>query len=59
MRLNRIKGVNKVELTLKLDKTTKGAKRFSDDAGHNLYLRKEEVTTLKDPDTLKVSVVKA
>ena len=44
---------------MKLDKTTKGAKRFSDEAGHNLYLRKEEVTALKDPDMLKVSVVKS
>ena len=48
-----------MELTLKLDKTTKGAKRFSDEAGHNLYLRKEETAKLGEPDTLKVSVVKA
>ena len=59
MRLNRIKGVNKVELTLKLDKTTKGAKRYSDEAGHNLYLRKEETAKLGEPEALKVSVVKS
>lgn len=38
------------------DKETKGAVRFADGQGHNLYLRKEEAEKLGNPKAVKVTV---
>ena len=38
------------------DKETKGAVRYADGAGHNIYLRKEEAEKLGNTKTVKVTV---
>jgi len=48
-----------MDLTLTKDKTTKnGVVRFGDGDGHNIYLQPEEVQSLNNPTTIKVSVSK-
>jgi hypothetical protein len=51
-----------VELVLSKDKETKGAIRYADMQGHNLYFRKEEVEALGTPAPkhilVKVEVMK-
>ena len=38
------------------DKVTKGAVRYADGNGHNLYLRKEEADKIGNPQSIKVTV---
>ena len=45
-----------MEIVMRQDKVTKGAIRFGDDAGHNLYFRKEEVAAMGNPQAIKVTV---
>jgi len=49
----------KAILVMEKDKVTKGAVRFSDKKqpySHTLYLRKEEVAELGDPDKISVEI---
>jgi len=45
-----------MEIVMRQDKVTKGAIRFADEAGHNLYFRKEEVAQMGNPQAIKVTV---
>jgi len=38
------------------DKVTKGAIRYADGEGHNIYLRKEEAAKLGNPLSVKVTL---
>ena len=45
-----------MEFTMTQDKVTKGAIRYADGGGHNLYLRKEEAATIGNPESIKVTI---
>jgi len=45
-----------MEMVMRQDKVTKGAVRFADEAGHNIYFRKEEVATMGNPQAIKVTI---
>jgi len=45
-----------MEIVMRQDKVTKGAVRFADTAGHNIYFRKEEVAEMGDPQAIKVTI---
>ena len=45
-----------MELVLGQNKETKGAIRFADADGHNLYFRKEEVNALGNPKHILVKI---
>jgi len=38
------------------DKVTKGAIRYADNAGHSIYLRKEEAAKLGNPQSVEVTI---
>lgn len=38
------------------DKETKGAIRYSDGDGHNIYLKKDEAAKLGTPDSVEVTI---
>ena len=41
-----------------MDKPTKNTKRYADGAGHNLYLKEEEVAELENPNRVRITVEK-
>lgn len=45
-----------MEVALDKDKVTKGAIRYADGNGHNIYLRKEEAAKLGNPEHVKVTI---
>lgn len=45
-----------IEYEMSQDKVTKGAVRYSDGKGHNIYLRKEEAEELGNPVKVTVTV---
>ena len=45
-----------MEFTMTQDKVTKGAVRYADGSGHNIYLRKEEAAALGNPQNVTVTL---
>ena len=45
-----------MEFILMKNKVTKGAIRYSDEKNHNIYLRKEELEEIGNPEKLKLTL---
>ena len=45
-----------MEISMAREKETKGAIRFGDGDGHNIYMKKDEVAKLGNPENLVVTV---